>query len=208
MKKKVTTDVDIDVFNRDKILGNIEHISARINRHEQKYDKHPTGVYFQNIPRDPLTNISTIDHKQANEYGYFKIDFLNVNFYEGVSDNAHLTRLLEREPNWDFFQLPELTDRLFHLNGYSKLLIKYKPCCVEDLAMILAIIRPSKAYLQQADWEYIRREVWQTVSGNDTYQFKRAHAISYSLAIIVNLNLLIEQLMSDGINILEVYRKG
>lgn len=207
MNKKITTDVDIDVFNRDKILDGLEYVSARINRADQKFDKHPTGVYFQNIPRDPSTNISTVDHKLANDYGYFKIDFLNVNFYEGVEDNAHLTRLLEHEPDWECFQLPELTDQLFHLNGYSKLLIKYKPTCVEDLAMILAIIRPSKAYLQQADWGQIRSEVWERVPGDETYQFKRAHAISYSLAIIVNLNLLIEQLLSSGVNILEIYRK-
>lgn len=194
--KKVSTDVDIDVFGRENILKGIECIYGRINREGNIFERHPTGVYFQNIPRDPTTNICTIDHKVANNYGYFKIDFLNVNMYEEVRDEAHLLELLDREPPWDFFEFEEITDQLFHLKGYSHLLRKYKPQCVEDLAMILAIIRPSKAYLQHSSWEDIRKEVW-VKEDKDGYGFKRSHAISYSLAIIVNLNLLIEKMSKE-----------
>jgi hypothetical protein len=66
---------------------------------------------------------------------------------------------------------------------------------VEDLAMILAIIRPAKAYLQGCEWDKIKQEVW--VRNAEGYQFRRCHAIAYSLAIIVNLNMLIEQLSKD-----------
>lgn len=195
--KKVTTDVDIDCYGRDEILKGIECITGRIDRADNKFEKHNTGVYFQNIPRDPTTNISTVDHRIASDYGYFKIDFLNVNMYAGVKSEAHLLELLNKEPPWDFFQYPEITDQLFHLKGHSNLLIRFKPQSVEDLATILAIIRPSKAYLQRESWDKIQREVWIKVAGDDTYQFKRCHAISYSLAIIVNLNLLLEQLSND-----------
>lgn len=190
--RKVQTDVDIDVYGRDEILDGIEHICARLDQGNRKREKHPSGVYFQNIPRDPTTNISTIDYKVAGEYGYFKIDFLNVNMYEGIRNEEHLISLLNKEPDWDLFQYSEITDQLFHLKGYHKLLQKYKPKSVEDLAMILAIIRPAKAYLQQADWDQIRKEVWTKV-GDENYQFKKSHSISYALAIVVNLNLLIEQ---------------
>lgn len=195
MARKVDTDVDIDVYGRDEILAGLECVFGRIDRTPSKVEKHPTGVYFQNIPRNPVTNISTLDYKLASEYGYFKIDFLNVNMYEGIRDEAHLKELLNREPLWEFFELEEITDKLFHLHGYSRLLKKYKPKSVEDLAMILAIIRPSKAYLQQADWDKIREEVW--LKTDDAYTFKRSHSISYALAIIVNLNLLIEQMSND-----------
>ena len=193
MLKKVSTDVDIDCFNRDGILSGVECIFGRIDRANNKIEKHPTGVYFQNIPRNPTTNMSTLDHRIAGDYGYFKIDFLNVNMYEGVRDETHLISLLEKEPPWDFLEYEEITEKLFHLKGYSHLLKKYKPTSIEDLAMILAIIRPSKAYLQQRPWEVIRKEVW-VKDGVDGYQYKKSHGISYSLAIIVNLNLLIEQL--------------
>lgn len=196
MSKKVSTDVDIDVFGRDKILEGLECIFGRIDRTDDKFEKHNTGVYFQNIPRDPVTNISTVDHRIAKDYGYFKIDFLNVNMYEGIRSEEHLLKLLHTEPPWDFLEYEEITEQLFHLSGHHKLLLKYKPKSVEDLAMVLAIIRPAKAYLQQSDWDQIRKEVW-IKAGDENYQFKRAHAISYSLAIVVNLNLLIEKLSQD-----------
>jgi len=194
--KKVQTDVDIDVYGREDILRGLECIFGRIDRPDGKVEKHPTGVYFQNIPRDPVTNMSTLDHRIANDYGYFKIDFLNVNMYENIKDEAHLLELLNREPPWDFFQYQEITDQLFHLKGHSDLLQRFKPKSVEDLAAILAIIRPSKAYLQRESWDRIRKEVWVKNEG-DEYFFKRCHSISYALVIIVNLNLLIEQLSKE-----------
>lgn len=195
--QKVSTDVDIDVFGRDKILDGLECIFGRIDRPDGKFEKHNTGVFFQNIPRDPTTNVATLDHRIAKDYGYFKIDFLNVNMYKDVKSEEHLLSLLNREPPWDFFLYSEITDKLFHLNGHSNLLVKYKPQSVEDLAMILAIMRPAKAYLQKHDWDTIRKNVWEKSTEDDRYFFKRSHALSYALAIIVNLNLLIEELSTD-----------
>ena len=195
--KRVDTDVDIDVFGRDDILKGIEHIVGRIDRPDDKFEKHNTGVYFQNIPRDPITNMSTVDHRIASDYGYFKIDFLNVNMYEGVRSEEHLLELLNREPPWDFFDFEEITDKLFHLNGYSHLLKRYKPQCVEDLAMILAMIRPAKAYLQSCEWDQVRLEIWDKSLDRTSYHFKRSHSLAYSLAVIVNLNLLIEKMSKD-----------
>jgi DNA polymerase III alpha subunit len=195
--KKITTDVDVDVFGRDEILKGIECIFGRIDRPDGKVEKHNTGVYFQNIPRDPTTNISTLDHRIAKDYGYFKIDFLNVNMYKGIKSEQHLLDLLHKEPPWDFFLYQEVTDQLFHLKDHSNLLVRYRPQSVEDLAMILAIMRPAKAYLQQHDWERIKKEVWLKVEGEESYQFKRAHGIAYASAIVVNLNLLIEEMSKD-----------
>ncbi len=192
MTRKVTTDVDIDVFGREKILQGLVHVGGRIERENGKVEKHNTAVYFQNIPRDPTTNVSTVDHKVASNYGYFKIDFLNVNMYEGVKSERHLQDLINREPDWELFQHAEITDQLFHVNGYSHLLTRHKPKSVEDLAMILAIIRPSKAYLQSSSWDKIQKEVW--LKTPDSYQFKRSHGIAYALAVVVNLNLFIEKL--------------
>ena len=194
--KRVNTDVDIDVFGRDKVLEGLECIFGRIDRAGDKFEKHPTGVYFQNIPRDPTTNTSTLDHRIANDYGYFKIDFLNVNMYEKVRNEQHLLELIDKDPPWDFFEYKEVTEQLFHLKGHSNLLSKYRPKSVEDLAMILAIIRPAKAHLQSQGWDKIRKEVW-IKTADENYQFKRSHAISYALAIIVNLNLLIEELSNE-----------
>ena len=205
MTLKVTTDVDIDCCNRDEMLAGIEHVSAMIYRNNT-VNKHATGVYFQKIPRNPVSNISTLDHEIAENYGFFKIDFLNVNFYEDVQDDAHLDALLAQEPVWDFLLIEEVTDQLFHLNGYSALLNRLQPKSVEDLAMVLAIIRPSKSYLRNATWHRIRNEVW--LKSADGYQFKKSHGISYALAIVVNLNLLIEQMANQDEDILARYLAG
>lgn len=194
MTRKVETDVDIDVYNRDAIIDSLGCILGRIDRPDGSVDRHPTGVYFQDIPVDPFTRMSTIDYRIAKDYGYFKIDFLNVNMYEGIQDENHLLRLLDQEPDWHLFEYEEITENLFHLKGHSHLLRKFKPQSVEDLAMILAIVRPAKAYLQVKDWETVKKDVWVKAENSDTYQFKRAHAISYALAAIVHLNLFVEQL--------------
>ena len=187
----ITTDVDIDVFNRDLILSNLDYTNASIDRGDV-LEKHKTGVYFQDIPKSIFTNMATIGHKEASTLGYFKIDFLNINFYENIKDEDHLIRLLNKEPQWELFEYTEITDQLFQLNGHSKLLQKFKPSSVEDLAMILALIRPAKAYLQKEDWDKVRKEVWDIKLDTSEYSFKRQHSISYALAIIINLNLLIE----------------
>jgi hypothetical protein len=195
--KKITTDVDVDVFGREDILKGIECIIGRIDRPDGSHEKHNTGVYFQNIPRDPVANVATLDHRIARDYGYFKIDFLNVNMYEGVRSETHLLELIDREPPWDFFQYEEITDQLFHLKGHSNLLVEYKPKSIEDLAMILAIMRPGKAHLQHHSWDLIKKDVWLKISGDESYQFKRAHGIAYATAIVVHLNLLIEKLSNS-----------
>ena len=73
---KINFDVDIDMADRDKFLKLVDVIPASIKR-DGEYTKHNTGVYFQPIPNFPLEGYSTIDHKEAEELGYFKVDFLN-----------------------------------------------------------------------------------------------------------------------------------
>ena len=193
MVKRVTSDVDIDILDRSAIVDNIPCVFGCIER-DGKLHRHPSGIYLQNIPRDPTTNIATLDHRIASEFGYFKIDFLNVSMYQGVKSEQHLLELMNREPDWELFTYAEITDNLFHLNGKSYLLQRFPPRSVEDLAIILALIRPSKAYLQTSDWTTIEREVW--AKADDNYQFKRSHSIGYALAVVVHMNLYIEQLES------------
>ena len=186
---KIQTDVDIDVFNREMVVEKLGCIFARIDRNNS-YEKHNTGVYFQNIPRDANTNIASIGYKNAVNYGFFKLDILNVNLYENVKSEEHLLKLMSIEPDWELFLNKDITDQLFQLNGHSNILHKFKPTSIEELAMILAIIRPAKAYLQQTSWDEIKREVW-CKPVDSSYHFKKAHGTAYSLAIIVNLNLLL-----------------
>ena len=54
---------------------------------------------------------------------------------------------------------------------------------------MLAIIRPAKRYLLNADWETITKEVW-TKPNDGSYFFKKSHAVAYAQAIVVQMNIL------------------
>ena len=185
-------DIDIDFADRLHILNHIDHISAmRINH--QEHTRHNTGIYAQYIPNDPVTNIAGIDYKLAEERGYFKIDFLNVSIYKDVKNEAHLTHLMETEPLWELLLQDEFTDLLFHLKGHGNIIRKTPPTSVEQLAAVLAMIRPSKRHLIGKTWPEIMMEVW-TKPENDEYYFKKAHAIAYAMAVVVQMNLICESL--------------
>lgn len=190
-------DIDIDFLNRSTALETFPHIVASINDGAQ-FKKHNTGVYFQNIPCNPLTNQSTVDHKEAENRGYFKIDFLNVSAYEGVRDEAHLVKLINQDPEWSLLLVPEISDTLFHLNGYSHILQKFKPTSIEQLAIVLALIRPAKRHLIDESYEKIQQEVWVKPTDPSEYFFKKSHSFAYAMVIVVQLNLLVEQLISSS----------
>ena len=100
---KVTTDIDIDFIDRDAALMGLAHIDASALRKNER-TKHPSGVYFQNIPVDPLDGLAVPDYEEAENQGYFKIDFLNNNVYAGIHDEDHLIELLNKEPEWDLLE--------------------------------------------------------------------------------------------------------
>ena len=182
-------DIDIDFANRDIVLSKIQHHVARLDSGK----KHNTGVYVTAIPHSPVDNISTIEHKAAEERGYFKLDFLNVSIYKDVRNEAHLEELMTKEPMWELLQHEEFVDQLFHLNGHTSILKQTCPTSVEQLAAVLAMIRPAKRHLIGKTWNEITNEVW-TKPENNEYYFKKAHAVSYAMAVVVHMNLLVEQL--------------
>ncbi len=184
-------DIDIDFADRDIILSQLEHRVAKLNTGK----KHNTGVYATEIPHNPIDNISTIEHKAADERGYFKLDFLNVSIYKEVRDEAHLTELMDKEPIWELLQHDDFSNNVFHLNGHGDVLRTMQPKTVEQLAAVLAVIRPAKKHLVNQPWETVLKEVW-TKPKNGDYYFKKAHSLSYAFAVIVHMNLLCEQLVT------------
>lgn len=183
-------DIDIDFADRTKALEHFKHAVAAIEDNGT-FKKHNTGIYCTSIPYNPLTGLSTVDYKTAEDRGYFKIDFLNVSVYEGVRDRQHLKTLMETEPLWDLLLQDDFTDLLFHVNGYGNLLRQMKPCSIEELAMCLAIIRPAKRHLIGKTWTEIGMEIW-TKPTNGDYYFKKAHAVAYAHVIVVQMNLICE----------------
>ena len=184
-------DIDIDFKNRQDALQHFQHISAIIYD-GKTYKKHNTGVYFTKIPYNPLTKSSTIDYKVASERGYFKIDFLNIGIYDGIRDRKHLIYLMNKEPEWDLLEHNDFIKLLYHLKDHGFVLKQMKPRTICQLAAVLAIIRPAKKHLIGKDWTTVMQEVW-VQPDNDKYFFKKAHATSYAVAIVVQMNLICEQ---------------
>ena len=144
-------DVDIDFYDRDGVLKLFKHTPATIIK-EEKTEKHKTGVYFHAVPEHPITGHSTLDYKKAEDRGYFKIDCLNVSIYKQVKSEQELVELMIQEPDWDMLKDSTIVDQLFHLNGHFKIVSKLEPKTIEQLAAVLAIIRPAKRHLMYKDW--------------------------------------------------------
>ena len=189
-------DIDIDFANRKTALDIFEHVTASIEDNGT-FKKHNTGIYCTSVPYNPLTGLSTIDYKSAEDRGYFKIDFLNVSVYEGVRDRTHLLKLMNTEPLWDLLLEDEFTNNLFHINGHGSILKEMKPSSIEQLGAVLAMIRPAKRYLIGKNWNDVFEEVWEKPVG-DEYYFKKAHAIAYAHVIVVQMNLICEGVEVSG----------
>ncbi len=182
-------DIDIDFADRSVILNKIQHRVAKLDTGK----KHNTGVYVTECPHNPIDNLSTIDYKTAEDRGYFKLDFLNVSIYKDIEDENHLQRLMEKEPEWELLQHDDFINLIFHISGHGEILRKTNPQSVEQLAAVLAMIRPAKRHLVNETWTTILESVW-VAPTDESYYFKKAHAVSYAMACVVHMNLVCEQL--------------
>lgn len=186
-------DIDIDFVDREHALKLFKHVRAS-RLEDNKLVKHNTGVYFHSVPVSAEDGICNIPYDQAEKQDFFKIDFLNVGIYNGVHNEEHLLQLMNQEPLWDLLEQDEFVNLLFHVNGHGSLLQQMKPKSVEQLAAILAMIRPAKRYLVGESWSKILNEVWKKPENENEYYFKKSHATAYALAIIVQMNLICEQI--------------
>lgn len=186
-------DIDIDTGDRNQLLSVLEHIPATVDRNG-KFSKHNTGVYFHQVPTDPFSNWCSLNYQIAQEHGCYKIDVLNNHVYSQVRDESHLNHLLETPPMWELLHHEDVVKELVHINQHFDLVNRLRPTSVKELAMVLAMIRPGKRHLvnkcARDGWDSIADEIY--TQDNRGYTFKKSHAISLSMVIVIQLNLLIE----------------
>jgi hypothetical protein len=190
--KEEMPDIDIDFVDREHALKLFKHTVASRNDNG-KLVKHNTGIYMHEVPVDALTSLCSVPYEQAEEQEFFKIDFLNVGLYNGVRNEEHLKHLMETEPLWDLLLQDEFNNLLFHVNGHGSILREMQPTSIEQLAAVLAMIRPAKRHLIGKDWQTVMKEVWTKPETND-YYFKKSHATAYAVAIVVQMNLICESI--------------
>jgi hypothetical protein len=191
---KFNSDIDIDFGNRDAALQLIKHTPAGIIR-DGKLIKHNTGVYVTDVPEDPFTGIASIDYNTAEARGYAKLDFLNVSLYTQIKNEEHLKQLMSQEPLWDLLLQPEFCQQLIHIGNHYDTMIKMpEPVdSIPRMAMFLSVIRPAKRHLIGSKWADVAKTVWEKPT-DDSYFFKKAHAVSYAHLVAVHMNLICEQI--------------
>ena len=191
---KFSSDIDIDVANREQALAVLKHTAASIIR-EDKNTRHNTGVYFTKIPMDPITGRASLDYEAAEELGYIKVDVLNVGLYQKIKSPEHLHQLMHQEPAWDLLYDRDFCNQLIHIGAHYDTMIKMPEAInsIPRLAMFLAVIRPAKRHLVGKPWHEVADTVWDKPS-DDSYYFKKAHAVGYAHLVAVNINLLCEQI--------------
>ena len=186
-------DIDIDVvgtFNSKDIFP--ESVKASLYK-DHKLTPHPCGVYFQNIPQDPLTKLAAIPYERAEELGFFKLDFLHVNVYDNFTSRDEIKELLKYEPDWDLLKIPSVVSQLFQISKHHELINQIRPKNVLELADVLALIRPQKRYLLKyylEDRNKTREFLYKKEHGTEGYAFKKSHAIAYSLVLVLQLHLI------------------
>jgi hypothetical protein len=182
-------DIDIDFGDRERVLKLIQHTPAAILR-DGEMVRHNTGVYVNPVPVDPFTGLCSIDYETAERLGYIKLDLLNVHVYKQIRDETHLDELISKEPYWEMLRYREFVEQVIHINNHFGTVQQHFPDTLDKLAMVLAIIRPSKRHLIGKTWREIAEDIW-TVPA-EGYFFKRSHAYSYAQLVWVHMNLLTE----------------
>ena len=188
---KFNTDVDIDFADRDDILKLIKHTSAMQNN-DQGIRRHNSGVYVTDIPYNPLTDTASIDYQTAEERGYFKIDFLNVNVYKLIKDQAHYDQLMARDVPWSRLKDKTFFEQVIHIGNHYDLVGELALDTIPRMAMFLALIRPGKRHLVGKTWADISKDIW--TKTDEQYFFKKSHAVSYALLVTLHMKLLDENL--------------
>ena len=183
-------DIDLDFGDRESVLSKIKHVPAAMLK-DNRLVRHVSGVYVNDIPRNSVSGTAAIEYHLAEQLGYVKLDFLNLNLYKQIQSPQQLTELMDRTPPWHRLRDPEFFSQLIHIGRhYSTMRQMPEPIdTIERMAMFLAVIRPSKRHLIGQRWSTIAQTVWQ-VSDDGAYGFKRSHSIAYSTLVMVHMNMI------------------
>jgi len=157
-----------------------------------KLKKHPAGVYFQNMAKDVITGLAAISYKDAEDVGFFKIDFLHLSLLNSFNSKSEIRELLKIEPDWTLLNDESNVEKLFQIRRHFKIISKVKPTSVQELADAISLIRPGKRHLLYPyikDRNAVRSEIY-TPADDGSYIFKKGHAISYALTIVLQLHLI------------------
>lgn len=182
-------DVDIDLSPAtDKDQYGVRAIIY--DEDNEKIQPHPSGYYMQGMPVDPETGYAAIEYQDAESRGFHKVDLLTNSAYATFATKQDVLDALSKEPDWNKLQDENIVKQLPHIANYYQLISELQPRSVEDLADVLALIRPGKQHLLEAykkDKQRTRVNLYRAPV-NGQYWFKYSHSLSYAMMIVCVLN--------------------
>lgn len=178
-------DIDIDVANRKELLRVIDHTPATLA--DKRGRKHNVGIYIQNVPFNSVYGICSIDYNEMEARGYQKIDILNRYIYAGIETEEELQSLIDETPDWSMLKDSSIIKQLDQINKRDRIVKSYDINSVDDLATIIALIRPAAKSMIGEPLSEIKKTIWNLVD-EEGYRFKRSHAIATALIIVMQLN--------------------
>lgn len=183
-------DIDIDVpstFKAHECFPNSVYASMV---KDGRLIKHPVGTYFQTIPTDPITGLSSIPYEDAETLGFMKIDFLHLTLLDSQPDKQTVRELANKEPKWEILQDEAVVTKLFQIGNHFELVASVRPTSVLELADCIALIRPNKRRLlgrYLRDREGTREALYTKEHASD---YRKSHAVAYALNIVIQMNSL------------------
>ena len=181
-------DIDIDI-DPGADLNHLRMIRASMVENGL-LKQHPVGIYLQNIPVDRDSNLAAIPYQKAQDFDFIKIDLLHLNLLKSFESREEVLAVLSMEPDWSLLLSKQIVEKLFHIKKHYELVCKCKPTSVEDLADILALIRPNKTILIDKyikSKSEVRKVLYDKIDESD---LRRSHAIAYALNIVLQMNLI------------------
>ena len=183
-------DIDIDVQSSFKREG--YGVRASIyNEDKKKLIPHPSGVFVDNMPEDPVTKLSAIPYDVGEAMGFVKVDLLSNTSYDRFRDKKEILECQERisEIDWSFIYDKDIMKTLPHIRDHQMMLKDLKPSSIDDLADVLALMRPGKLHLideYKENKESVRKRLYKKPQNGQVY-FKKSHAYAYAMMICVIL---------------------
>lgn len=176
-------DIDIDTASStDKSLYGIP--AMIYNEEQERIAPHPSGVYLEDVPIDHKTNLCSFDYKYGDDNGFMKVDVLHNSVYDVFTSKEEVLTASEGDIDWSVLSDRSVVESLPHIAKHYDTIQKVKPKSVEDLADVLALIRPGKISLLDSyikNKKQTRRNLYKRPATG--MYFKKSHAISYALMI-------------------------
>ena len=193
-------DVDVEVMHREDVVklfptavpaSQIAGTGANT-----RLVRHISGLYFQDIPRNPLNGCAAFPKHEAEDFGFYSVDLLSCPHpYDGIETMDELRLLLDSPIDWDWFLDSKFVSTLFHFNGivYDDLTMAevvswYRPGSISDLAVLVAIKLPAKKHLIGEDFEIVKTKIW-TKEKDRGRQFRKSHSVAYAMVVGLDARL-------------------